>query len=291
MRDSAIESGKTSEPSDGALAMLREMFSSFGNAEQRAAQYILEHADAAMEMNVASLAKASGCSESTVVRMCQHAGYRGYHQLRLLVARELGDSSPSLETDGETNGIDRAIRLNTLRISMLGSEHNKQAITDAAHLLRDARKVLVCAVGNTAPIALDMSFRLNRFSIESYASPVFENMINYISNADERDVFVGISKSGASNMVYEATKFARKMGLKVMSITGDQDSRLARASDVVLLSSEVRDDLMKVQKGLQSHTCDLCLVDAVMYCLSDLIGKSDHDASDTAEFELAGWKE
>lgn len=279
--------------SGSALGALSASLDQFGKAERRVATFIVRHPEEAVGMNVSALAKASGCSESTVVRMCQHAGFKGYYQLRLLVARELGDEGAG-ERRGRGpsgNAVEQAVSANAAGLSALASPRNVKAVESAVAMLRGARKVLVCASGNTLPVALDMSFRLNRFNIESYASTIFENAFNYISNSGPEDVLVAISKSGATNLVYEEVSFARHVGMRVIAITGDKDSRLGRAADLVVLSGRAEGGLVAAQKGLQSHVADFCIVDAIMYGLIGVTQPSDFDSSEAAEFELAGWKE
>lgn len=282
--------------SGGVLAALNGMMATFGKAERRVAEFIVGHPDDAVEMNVGRLAKACSCSESTVVRMCQRAGFKGYYQLRLLVAREVGDDSSTASAASavsfENGGsIERATNAGVKNLTSLNCANNIRELPKVVRCMRSARKVIVCAAGNTSPIAQDLSFRLNRFNIESYTSTIFENVFNYISNSNERDALVAISKSGANTLVTEEVAFAKRVGLRVIAITGDIDSRLASTADYVLLSGKPDDGLVSVQKGLQSHVSDLCLVDAIMYGLIDVSSPSNFDSSEAAEFELAGWKE
>lgn len=285
--------GGVDNSSGSALGTLSSSLDLFGKAERRVATFIVKHPYEAVEMNVSALAKASGCSESTVVRMCQHAGFKGYYQLRLLVARELGDerSGERRSYQGGSNAVEQAISANSANLAALASPDNVKAVSAAVDMLRGARKVLVCASGNTLPVALDMSFRLNRFNIESYSSTVFENVFNYISNSGHDDVLVAISKSGATNLVFEEVSFAKHVGMRVIAITGDFDSRLGKAADLVILSDKADGGLVSVQNGLQSHVTDFCIVDAIMYGLIGVAQPSDFDSSKAAEFELAGLKE
>ena len=43
-----------------------------------------------MDSNVSELAKQSGVSDATVVRMCHHIGYTGYYEFRITLAKDLG---------------------------------------------------------------------------------------------------------------------------------------------------------------------------------------------------------
>lgn len=48
------------------------------------------------------------------------------------------------------------------------------------------------------------------------------------------DVAIGISTSGNSANVYEALKAAKRLGLKVVTMTGDSGGRIAKLADIAL---------------------------------------------------------
>ena len=44
-------------------------------------------------MTVAELAQASGASDASVSRFCRRCGFKGFHQLKMTLARELSEES------------------------------------------------------------------------------------------------------------------------------------------------------------------------------------------------------
>ena len=58
-------------------------------AEKKVAQYILEHLNEVIFLNISELATNSNSSESSVVRMAKHLGYNGYFQMRLLLSNDI----------------------------------------------------------------------------------------------------------------------------------------------------------------------------------------------------------
>ena len=67
------------------LEVIKDNYGKIFSAEKKVADFVLEHPQEAVDANVSELAKASGVSDATVVRMCHHLGYKGYYQFRLML--------------------------------------------------------------------------------------------------------------------------------------------------------------------------------------------------------------
>ncbi|MBT1180003.1 MurR/RpiR family transcriptional regulator [Bifidobacterium vespertilionis] len=64
------------------------MLPSLQAAERRVAEFLLQHAQDGGDLTVSAVAAGSGASAGTVVRTCKSLGYRGYQQVRVLLARD-----------------------------------------------------------------------------------------------------------------------------------------------------------------------------------------------------------
>ena len=71
------------------LQVIKDEYENIFAAEKKVADYVLKHPGRTVELNVSELAKASGVSDATVVRMCHHIGYTGYYQFRITLSRAL----------------------------------------------------------------------------------------------------------------------------------------------------------------------------------------------------------
>ena len=74
---------------EGAYATLRA-------AEQRVADFILKHPDELIYLTVTELAERTNTSESTVVRLCQKIGYKGYQEFKIVLARDLVEPTTTI---------------------------------------------------------------------------------------------------------------------------------------------------------------------------------------------------
>ncbi|SEJ97647.1 transcriptional regulator, RpiR family [Propionispira arboris] len=83
-----MENKKEIKVIDQIFSCYNELF----DAEKRVADYILENSDKVIEMTVSELADASEASNATIVRVCKKCGCKGFHHLKIKMAKETTDS-------------------------------------------------------------------------------------------------------------------------------------------------------------------------------------------------------
>jgi DNA-binding MurR/RpiR family transcriptional regulator len=145
--------------------------SALSRAEQRVADAVLADPAGVFEMSVTQLAGASATSVGTVVRFCQRLGLMGFQDLKMRLAREAGLAAnplPDEVSDGDSAA-------EVLAKVLAGSA---QALADAAQspvdgealgqvveALLSARRIVFAAVGTSAPLAADISYRLTTIGL------------------------------------------------------------------------------------------------------------------------------
>src|ERR1035441_6898182 len=100
MADGRVEPVKV----PGSFVRIQGTYSSLRTAEQRVADFILKHPDELIYLTVTELAEKTITSESTVVRLCQKIGYKGYQEFKIVLARDL------VEPTTGTYAVDEASR-------------------------------------------------------------------------------------------------------------------------------------------------------------------------------------
>ena len=86
------------------LGAICSSYDTFFEAEKKIADYMMENKAAVVDMTVGELARASGTSDATVSRFCRRCGFKGFHNLKLTLAREVleeerGDVNVSNDID------------------------------------------------------------------------------------------------------------------------------------------------------------------------------------------------
>lgn len=209
---------------------------SFFDTEKKIGDYIVRNPKKVVDMTVGELAKECGVSEASVSRFCKRIELKGFHHLKISLARELVDA----KDDGEISG---HISVDDMEGSLRGILSNKMeelrqtvAMTDREELkkildvINNADTVLMAAVGNTIPVAMDGAYKLNQIGIRAMSTPIWETELGYSYNLTDKDVVVAISNSGESTGVIQILEAAKSRGAVAISITNNARSSVAELS-------------------------------------------------------------
>ena len=220
------------------MEVIRANYSGAFPAAQKVMDYVMRHPQEVVSFNVSELAKASGTSDASVVRVCHNLGYEGYSQFRLTLARDLGKKELSDKSASEYDDPVKEMFAEFSKSLMdVADSLNKKTVRKCVELIKNASCVHVIAVGNTANISQYMGFRLERLGIKSthYSDQVY--FLNQLDFADAKDIVIAITKSGDSPAVIDGMKLAKEKKLKVILITSAPSSKAGKMADHILLSS------------------------------------------------------
>lgn len=227
-----------------ALGVICSSYDSFFEAEKKIADYMMEHKAQVVDMTVGELARASKTSDATVSRFCRRCGFKGFHSLKLALAREvLAEEHKDMNV---SNDIDRAEISQSLqnilanKVAELTETVNMMDPENLEHILvklEHARMVQLVAVGNTIPVALDGAFKFNQLGIAAVAGDIWEGQTAYTFNLGPEDVVLVISNSGSSKRLQTLAQGARENRSTVILITNNGDSPLARLSDYKIVTA------------------------------------------------------
>lgn len=253
--------------------ILKENYESMFSAEKKVVDYVLQNPYNVVNMNISELAAASNVSNATVVRMCHHAGFSGYFQFRLMLAKDEGQQSNAQPSDG----IEQIFHEYSEDILSLGKVLDGEAMKRAARMIMDSESVHIAATGNTMPLALYMGFRLSRIGIRNTAEVDSVYFLNSINLAGEKDCVLIISHSGNTKQTLQAADLAIEKRLPVVAISSDPTSVLAQKCDVLLRSgfenSEINYD------GNHSLMMEMAVVESLLDLLLnfDKVVQADTD--------------
>lgn len=209
---------------------------SFFDTEKKIGDYIVRHPKKVVDMTVGELAKECGVSEASVSRFCKRIELKGFHHLKISLARELVDAKDGGEISGhisvdDMEGSLRGILSNKMEelrqtVAMIDREELKKILG----VINNADTVLMAAVGNTIPVAMDGAYKLNQIGIRAMSTPIWETELGYSYNLTDKDVVVAISNSGESTGVIQILEAAKSRGAVAISITNNVRSSVAELS-------------------------------------------------------------
>lgn len=244
----------------------RQMFP----AEKKVADYIRENSQQVVDMNIGELAEQSSTSEATIIRICKRLGYKGFHQLKISLAKE-GTQRQLIcyhgdQDDPET--VQYILQETAENVVNLSKYLNMSSVIACATLIREANIVHVVATGNTSPVAQDFAFRLGRLGVRTNCSFVPEYCLGNINMGVSQDVVVAISHSGSSISVLQAAELAKRKDMKVIAITDVLQSAIAKLA-AVTIATPVRNNLYR-GFGAASNVHTLVVLDVLLYFVGNL---------------------
>lgn len=209
---------------------------SFFDTEKKIGDYIVRNPKKVVDMTVGELAKECCVSEASVSRFCKRIELKGFHHLKISLARELVDAQDDGEISGhisvdDMEGSLRGILSNKMEelrqtVAMIDREELKKILD----VINNADTVLMAAVGNTIPVAMDGAYKLNQIGIRAMSTPIWETELGYSYNLTDKDVVVAISNSGESTGVIQILEAAKSRGAVAISITNNARSSVAELS-------------------------------------------------------------
>lgn len=211
---------------------------SFFESERKIGTYIIQHTAEVVDMTVGELAQACGVSDASVSRFCKKINMKGFHHLKITLAKEIsekGIEEEEVSNHISVNDIEQSLK-NILankvtEITQTVSMMDAKQLSEILNKLNMARTVQFFAVGNTIPVAIDGAFKLNQIGITAVSGTIWETQIGYTYNMTAEDVVIAISNSGESTAVLRALEAAKSAGATTLSITNSEKSSAAQLSD------------------------------------------------------------
>jgi len=226
----------------GSFVRLQGAYSGLRAAEQRVADFILRHPDELIYLTVTELAERTSTSESTVVRLCQKIGYKGYQEFKIVLARDLVEPTTEIYA-----AIEPGDDLSTVKSKVF--QANAQALRDTIEVLDDAElskavdalavatRVDLYGVGGSGPLAQDAYHKFLKLGIRAVALSDGDLMAMSSALLGPGDVALGISHTGASRDVTDALGRAKANGATTICITHRSSSPITKVADIKLFTA------------------------------------------------------
>lgn len=215
--------------------------------QSKVAEYILEHPGEVVFLGVRDLARRTGTSTATVVRLAQALGFSGYPALLEELQRDLMERiHPTARLAATLDEIRRsgasqedllrhALEQDATALSETAQLVAGSEFADAVTILDAARVVYICGSGlSVAPIET-LAFRLRRLGLPVItAGASGAQLYNLVLPIGPDDVMVAIGSQPVSGDLVAIARFARERGATVLAITDTQVSPLHEHARVTL---------------------------------------------------------
>ncbi len=231
------ESGGDKQMKKTVMDRIFSSYDSFFESEKKIGSYIMNHSQDVIDMTVVELAQACGVSEASVSRFCKKIELRGFHDLKISLAKEVTEQKADTKVSNCISVSDIGQSLQNIlankveELSQTVAMMDENQLDEMLHLIQNARIVQFVAAGNTIPVAIYGAYNFNQLGIASVAGSIWEAQIAYTYNMTKEDVMIAISNSGESMSVINTIEAAKEVGVKIISVTNNDKSTVAQLSD------------------------------------------------------------
>ena len=252
-----------------SLTRIRSRLPNLAVAERQVADWVLANSDKVVDSSMAQVALACGVSDTTVLRFCRAAGFKGYMDLKLSVARDMASPTQLVHEDIE-EGDAPAVVVKKVFLSNIQALYDTLDVLDegdlekAVELMLAAERIFVIGVGTSNSIVHEAYNKFFRLGLNCHAQTDAYLQLMEASLMGPETVVIAISQSGSSTDPVITLEEATKHGAKAIVITGHADSPLTNFADVVFLtvSRESRGE------AIASRIAQMTIVDALYVVMS-----------------------
>lgn len=248
------------------LAIIRSRIHGLSRREHAIAEFALNNAEDLLSLSVTALAARLHVSEASVIRFCQHLGYRGYHEFKIFLARDMGRETPEIYSQLDPADHAATVLQKTTRLSMQALQDTLSILKGselehASRALLKARTIALFGVGGSGGIALVAQQRLLRLRLPAFACTDTHVLGLMGVQLREHDIAFGITHSGATREIVAALESAQDHGALTVALTNHADSPVTKVSRIVLLTGAAETPL--ASEAGASRIVQLAALDAL----------------------------
>lgn len=184
-------------------------------------------------LNIHELAKELSVSSSSITRFCKKIGLKNYKELIYLYGKHLDEKEES------SSNISIDLRSEYFKIfNHIDKYFDEQAIIDTCTQIQNHRIINIFALGLSATAAQDFKFRFLRTG--KFIEVIHDkDAIKISAQVLKKDDLVFIFTLRGNSFLEEIAELLTSRGVIVITILGNQKSKLARLSNIVLHTSSL----------------------------------------------------
>lgn len=269
---------------DSLLARITMALPSLRPAEARLARCVLEAPARAIDETAAQLASRAEVSPATVVRFTRSLGLEGLGPFRTALTQDLSrrqvERERSSVAEGTINPDDDLAQMiskiafhEARTIENVARAVDQGILDEAARAISRASRTVLLGVGASGLVAADLSQKLERIGLVCQFNPDTHVQLVHAAVCDANSVAIGISFQGNTREVSEGIDVAAGRGATTIALTGDPDSTIGVAADLVLFTPARETPLRAAamsSRMSQLATVDFLFARVAQLCLDDL---------------------
>jgi DNA-binding MurR/RpiR family transcriptional regulator len=237
------------------------------NAESKVAHYVLTNYDDVLKCTITELAEKAGSSDASVLRFCRRIGYKGYHEFKIDLARDVippyKHLNPRFEPGESTETVCHKIfqsEIETLNETLMVLDMD--ALEKAAETIAAADRIEIFGCGGSGVVSMDAQHKFLKIGIKTAAHTDTDTQAMSASLLGEGDVAFGISHSGSNRNVTHCLRMAKKQGATTITLSAHCKSPLVKIADIALFTA-TKETVFK-SESVSARIAHLAVIDSLV---------------------------
>ena len=245
---------------------LQAQLSFLSMVEKKIAMEIIENPKEFAQGTLIGIADKIGVSQGSIVNFAKKFTTGGFPRLKVEVAASISGEHgiPYSKVNANDSGVETYKKvIGGLQNALYNAEKlNADGVIErVAWLIRHAKKVELCGVYRSGLVANDFYYQLLDIGIPAMFNADFYSFTVSASMMESDGLMIAISHTGQTKEVLDAVTLAKENGAKVVAITKNRFSPIAKLADEVLLAPDSGDSLTGL--GSEVRIAQLSVTDAI----------------------------
>lgn len=216
----------------------------FNQSEIALSDYILKNREKVLEMSIQELAQKTYSSTSTIVRLCQKIGLKGYQHFKITLSANLqkdydniGDINadfPFTNKDSYMEIFKKMLELSSESLVQTYELLSVNQVEEAVKMILQAERVGLFAAGDNYIAALSFHNRMMKINKNIIISTLPYEDRQLALTFGPNDCAIVMSYSGENKDMILLTKILHANKVKIISICAEEKSHVSEISDVLL---------------------------------------------------------
>ena len=221
-------------PACSAIERIRTLSSELTPKQRQLVTFILQYLEKSAFMNSVDLARASGVSNATVIRLASRLGYDGFPGLQKDLQQNLRDQYSTLRRfpldhgDINTSLIKKVLSLEYEVLDEMQGKISEADIISAVHLLRNCEQLYIIGLHANTCLAEYAAYFLGilRSHVNLITSPRHSNF-NFLKDCNPKSAALVYSFPRYPAETQDMVRYLSQKGTKIIGITDSSLSPLA----------------------------------------------------------------
>jgi DNA-binding MurR/RpiR family transcriptional regulator len=243
------------------------MYKHFSPKEQAIADYILENPNKVSHSSISDLSAELGIADSTFFQFTKTLGFNGFKDFKMALLKQENDLTAVTihEDDSELTMAQKVFDSNMTTLTDTKKLLKEEDLKKAVKMISESRRLYFFGVGGSEIVATDAYHKFLRSPISVGHSTDYHIQLMEASLLTDEDCALFISHSGKSKETIHMAEAVKKAGTKVIIITSQANSPLAKLGDVVFIS--ISEEIEFRSEALASRIAQLSIIDSLYVIL------------------------